>query len=219
MGDELKDMVRIDLDEWLDEKIKDGNDNVSHLAESMKERFQVEQNPEEPVHTLTTHFQFGDLPVIEIGNDDLLFLADDAAEWLGFDSSIKAVNDYCGGRVQRLKVNTDDGIKTLAFITEQDLYALSFSSDTPAAREFTGSMMSAGVKVLKGELNLNDHPRNDMDSARLAFNDVVARVYAEKEIVATNDQEAADKAQRLAELKKEFYKCKDDLNKAFGFDK
>ena len=52
--EDLQAMPRIDLDEWLDEKVQSDDDNVSQLAESMKERFQVEQNPEEPVHTQST---------------------------------------------------------------------------------------------------------------------------------------------------------------------
>ena len=171
------------------------------------------------LHTLTTHHQFADLPVIEIGDNDLLFLADEAARMLGFDNSIKAIDDHCGGRVQKLKVNTDDGIKTLAFITEQDLYALAFNSDTKAAREFSDSMLSQALKVMKCQAITPNEPENAMDSARLAFNDVVERIYAENEVVATNVQEAVEKKGRLTVLKEEFYQRRDDLNKAYGFDR
>ena len=217
--EQIEDMPRVNLEEWLQERI-DNSEDARELAETVRERFQTaEQKPEERVHKLTTHFQFGELPVIEIG-DDLFFLADSAAKWLGFDNAIKAVNKYCTVQgVQKFSIQADNGIREMAFICEQDLYALAFSSDTPAAQEFTSSMMSTGIKILKGDIVLKDSPKNDMDSARLAFNDIVERIYAENEIVATNVKEAADKAKRLAVLKEEFYKRRDNLNKAYGFDK
>lgn len=79
---------------------------------------------------------FGEIRTLETGDGKILFCGKDVAAALGYSNPTKAVRDHCKGGSE-METPTDGGIQKMKFITEADVYRLTFSSKLPNAEKFT----------------------------------------------------------------------------------
>lgn len=97
--------------------------------------------------------EFGNLRIIEDGNDNPLFCAKDVAVALGYANPTKAVRDHCkaasrDGGPNRYPIIDSLGREQMAtFITEGDMYRLIASSKLESAVQFESFVNSSSPLV------------------------------------------------------------------------
>ncbi len=79
---------------------------------------------------------FGAVRTTTDENGRILFCGKDVATALGYKEPAKAIREHCKG-VSEIDTPTNGGIQAMKYITEGDVYRLTFSSKLPSAEKFT----------------------------------------------------------------------------------
>ena len=79
---------------------------------------------------------FGKIRTLETNEGKVLFCGKDVAEALGYKRTADAIREHCKG-VSEIPTPSNGGIQPMKYITESDVYRLTFSSKLPTAEEFT----------------------------------------------------------------------------------
>lgn len=103
------------------------------LAEYENERKETKMNNE---ITIFNNSEFGDIRTISDGSGKVLFCGKDVATALGYKETAKAIREHCKG-VSEIDTPSNGGIQKMKYITEGDVYRLTFGSKLPSAERFT----------------------------------------------------------------------------------
>lgn len=117
--------------------------------------------------------------IVRFTNDDdqLLFVAKDVCETLGYKNPRQAVSTHCKG-VQKLDTPTPSGTQKVTFIPESDVYRLVMGSKLPDAEKFKDWVCSEVLPTIrktgayeqgeKQEMAMTGDPIMDMLNAMMA---------------------------------------------------
>jgi prophage antirepressor-like protein len=128
--------------------------------------------------TLFNNPDFGEIRTLETNDGKVLFCGKDVATALGYKETAKAIREHCKG-VSEIDTPTKGGIQKMKFITESDIYRLTFSSKLPDAEKFTDWITEEVIPSIMrtGSYSMNGKPKptNPNTEKRLAIQEMNAK--------------------------------------------
>jgi prophage antirepressor-like protein len=110
--------------------------------------------------------EFGEIRTLETTDGKVLFCGKDVAAALGYSNQRDALARHCKG-VVKCDTLTNGGKQELAFITESDVYRLTFGSKLPTAEKFTDWVTEVVLPSIRKTGNYTAKPVDELKAKRL----------------------------------------------------
>lgn len=128
--------------------------------------------------TLFNNPDFGEVRTLETNDGKVLFCGKDVATALGYVRTADAIRNHCKGVVE-METPSNGGIQKMKFITESDVYRLTFSSKLPDAEKFTDWITEEVIPSIMrtGSYSINGKAKKESRSTekRLEIQEMNAR--------------------------------------------